>query len=117
MPEESEDDEVSSKLPNVNEGDRLIKAGLKPDQKFTKPPARFTEASLVKAMEEKGIGRPATYSQTVNVLLSRDYVEKEGKALKATDLGKRVVDMLIRFFPNIMDVGFTADMENKLDDI
>ncbi len=117
MPEESEDDEVSSKLPNVNEGDCLIEAGLKPDQKFTKPPARFTEASLVKAMEEKGIGRPATYSQTVNVLLSRDYVEKEGKALKATDLGKRVVDMLIRFFPNIMDVGFTADMENKLDDI
>ncbi len=111
------DDEVSAKLPNIENGDKFKTEDLKPEQKFTKPPARYTEASLVKAMEEKGIGRPATYSQTVSVIMSRGYVEKEGKALKATDLGKRVVDMLIKFFPNIMDIGFTADMEDKLDDI
>ncbi|MBQ7452748.1 MAG: topoisomerase DNA-binding C4 zinc finger domain-containing protein, partial [Clostridia bacterium] len=100
-----------------DEGNTFTAEELKPEQKFTKPPARFTESSLVKAMEEKGIGRPATYAQTVNVIMSRSYAEKEGKALKATELGKKVVDMLIKFFPNIMDVGFTAAMEDRLDDI
>ncbi len=116
QPEET-DDEVASKLPNIEKGDSFKLNDLKPEQKFTKPPARFTEASLVKTMEEKGIGRPATYSQTVSVILARNYIEKEGKALKATELGKKVVDLLMRYFPNIMDIGFTADMENKLDDI
>ena len=116
MPEDSED-EVSSKLPNIEENDSFKTEDLKAEQKFTKAPARFTESSLVKAMEEKGIGRPATYAQTVNTIMSRAYAEKEGKALKATELGKKVVDMLIKFFPNIMDVGFTATMEDKLDDI
>jgi len=116
MPEETED-EVNSKLPDINEGDVLSLDSLNPEQKFTKAPPRYTEASLVKTMEEKGIGRPATYTQTVTVIMNRKYIEKEGKALKATELGKRVVDMLIKFFPNIMDIGFTADMEDKLDDI
>lgn len=116
--ESGDDDElVSSKLPNINEGDVFDKKELKSDQKFTKPPARYTEASLVKAMEDKGIGRPATYTQTVTILQTRHYVEKEGKALKATELGKVVVDLLTKYFSDIMDVGFTADMENKLDDI
>ena len=115
MPED--DDELNAKLPDINQGEKLTCEKLEPEQKFTKPPARYTEASLVKTMEEKGIGRPATYTQTVSVIMSRNYAEKEGKALKATELGKRVVDLLIKFFPNIMDIGFTADMENKLDDI
>lgn len=116
MPEDNED-ELSTKLPNIEKDDKFKTQDLKPEQKWTKPPARFTEASLVKAMEEKGIGRPATYTQTVSVIMARNYVEKEGKALKATELGKKVVDMLMRFFPNIMDIGFTAGMEDKLDDI
>lgn len=115
--ETDEDDSVSASLPNIEEGDILEKKQLKPEQKYTKPPARFTEASLVKAMEDKGIGRPATYAQTVALLQNRHYVEKEGKQLKSTKLGRVVVDTLIKYFSDIMDIGFTADMENKLDDI
>lgn len=115
--EGDENDDAVAKLPQIETGDELEKKELKPEQKFTKPPARYNESSIVKAMEEKGIGRPATYSQTVNTLLSREYVEKEGKALISTELGRKVVDMLMHFFSDIMDVGFTADMETKLDDI
>lgn len=104
-------------LPNIQEGNKLTREELKPEQKFTKPPAKFTEASLVKTMEEKGIGRPATYSPTVNTLISREYLQREGKFLKSTELGRNVVDLLIRNFSDIMDVGFTADMEDKLDTI
>lgn len=114
---DNEEDELNVKLPDISEGDRLKENKLEAEQKFTKAPARYTEASLVKTMEEKGIGRPATYTQTVTVIMNRNYAEKEGKALKATELGERVVDMLIKFFPNIMNIGFTAEMENKLDDI
>ncbi len=118
VPDESEDDEeVNSKLPNINEQDLFEQNGLKNEQKFTKPPARYTEASLVKAMEDNGIGRPATYTQTVTILQTRHYVEKEGRQLKATELGKVVVDLLTKYFKDIMDVHFTAEMENKLDDI
>lgn len=114
----TEEDEASQdKLPNVEEGDKLTLIEFKPEQKYTKPPARFTEASLVKMMEEKGIGRPATYSPTVNLLLSRDYIEKESKALKSTELGRSVVDLLVKNFDDVMDVAFTAQMENKLDEI
>ena len=114
---EEGEDEVNTKLPDINENESFDCKELLPEQKYTKAPARYTEASLVKTMEEKGIGRPATYTQTVSVIMSRNYAEKEGKALKATELGKRVVDMLIKFFPNIMNIGFTAEMEDKLDDI
>lgn len=114
----SEDaEEAESMLPKIDEGDKLNLKETKPEQKFTKPPTKFSEASLVKTMEEKGIGRPATYSPTVNTLLSRSYVERDGKYLKSTELGRNVVDLLNRYFSDIMDVGFTADMENKLDTI
>lgn len=113
----NENDEEISKMSNVEPGDSLTLVELKPEQKFTKPPARYNEGSLVKVMEEKGIGRPATFAPTVSVLLARNYVEKDGKALKPTELGKMVVDTLVKHFSDIMDVGFTASMEDKLDDI
>ena len=117
QPAEDENDETTAKLPNIEKGDRFVEKEVKPEQKWTKPPARYTEASLVKAMEEKGIGRPSTYTQSVTTLFNRNYVEKDGKAIKPTELGGVVVDMLIKYFPNIMDIKFTAEMEDKLDDI
>ncbi len=114
---DDEDSNSDAKLPAIEQNDKFVSAGTKPEQKWTKPPARYTEASLVKAMEEKGIGRPSTYTQSVSTIFARNYVEKQGKSIVPTELGKVVVDMLIKFFPDIMDIGFTADMENKLDDI
>ena len=114
----SDEEDESAKLPDVNQNDVLDQKSIKPEQKFTKPPARYTESSLVDAMENKGIGRPATYTQTVSVLYARNYIEKEkGKAIKSTELGRTAVDYLVKHFENIMDIGFTADMENTLDDI
>ncbi len=104
-------------LPPLTEGEVCQKEEVKAEQKFTKPPARFTEASLVKAMEEKGIGRPATYAATITVLSSREYVEKEKKALLPTKLGRNVTEYLDRFFSSVINVKFTAHMENRLDDI
>lgn len=115
--ESKEDDEQNTKLPEMNEGDVLSLIEHKYEQKFTKPPTRYTEASLVKLMEEKGIGRPATYVPTVTLLGTRHYIEKDGKYLVPTKLGEEVTDMLVRYFPDIMDVKFTANMEEKLDDI
>lgn len=115
--EESGEDDEMKKLPDLNEGEELKFIKYIYEQKFTKPPARYTEASLIKAMEEKGIGRPATYQPTVSLLASREYTEREGKSIKPTELGFNVVDMLIRYFPEIMDVKFTAEMETKLDTI
>ncbi len=114
--DEKDEDEMK-KLPDLNEGEVLGFVEYSYEQKFTKPPARYTEASLIKAMEEKGIGRPATYQPTVSLLESRAYTERDGKSIKPTELGFKVVDMLIRYFPEIMDVKFTADMETKLDTI
>ena len=116
-PVPSEDDETSSKLPNIEKGQEFKHASSKPEQKFTKPPARYTEASLVDAMEKEGIGRPATYNQTVSTITGRKYVEKDGKNLISTELGRSVVDLLNKFFENIMDIGFTAQMEDNLDEI
>lgn len=116
--EEKEDEENGNvKLPELSIGEKLDFVEYKYEQKFTKPPARFTEASLVKTMEEKGIGRPATYTPTVTILFSRAYAEKDGKYIKPTELGKEVVDLLIRYFPEVMDVKFTAKMEEELDEI
>ncbi len=115
--ESKEDDDQNAKLPEITEGETLKLVEHKFEQKFTKPPARYTEASLVKLMEEKGIGRPATYVPTVTLLGTRKYIEKDGKSLVATKLGEDVTDMLIKYFPEIMDVKFTANMEEKLDDI
>ncbi len=117
--EKTSDDEKDDKntVPELNVGEKLGFIKFICEQKFTKPPARYTEASLVKAMEEKGIGRPATYSPTVNLLFSRKYLEKTGKAIAPTELGCNVSDMLVKYFPDIMDVGFTANMESELDEI
>ncbi len=120
--DESKEDEDSGnvKLPEMAIGEVLKLVEYKYEQKFTKPPARFTEASLVKMMEEVGIGRPATFTPTITILFSREYVEKEGKDgkyIKPTELGMSVVDMLVKYFPEIMDIEFTAKMEEKLDDI
>lgn len=115
--EEKDEEKAASKVPPLTVGEELAFVEYKCEQKFTKPPARYTEASLVKAMEEKGIGRPATYTPTVALLFNREYVEREGKAIKPTELGFTVTDMLVKYFPDILNVKFTAEMEEKLDKI
>lgn len=115
-PNEDKIDEKAT-VPELNVGDKQKFMDYDCEQKFTKPPARYTEASLVKAMEEKGIGRPATYTPTVTLLFSRKYIEKSGRAIAPTELGCNVTDMLVKYFPEIMDVGFTANMETELDGI
>ncbi len=114
---EEEDENTSSKLlPPLSEGDGLTNKGIEKEQKFTKPPLRYTDASLVKTMEEKGIGRPSTYA-TIISKLNQKYVKKENKYMVPTEVAYEVVDMLDKCFTDIMDVGFTAGMETKLDDI
>ncbi len=97
--------------------DRLDLMGVKPTQHFTKPPARFSDASLVKALEEQGIGRPSTYASIIQTLVFRNYVLRQKGYFHATDLGITVSDLLVEFFPRIMDVGFTAEMEEDLDEV
>ncbi len=104
-------------LPKMDEGDGLDLDSLNSSQHFTKPPARYTEASLVKKMEAEGIGRPSTYAPTIHTIQARGYVEKDGKQLKPTDLGEIVTDMLVKHFENIVDYQFTAEMEESLDEI
>lgn len=115
--EKDDDEETVKLLPPVNEGDILDLIDFKKEQKFTKPPYRYTDASLVKAMEEKGIGRPSTYASIISVLNKRKYVEKDGKYMVPTDVAYRITDMLLKYFTDIMDVGFTAKMEDELDRI
>lgn len=115
--EEQEDDSGESKLPKLNEKDKLNVDKITKEQKFTKPPVRFTEASLIKTMEEKGIGRPATYAPTVMTLLNRTYMVKDGKYLKPSELGTTVTEFLEKYFADIMNVSFTAEMEDSLDRI
>ena len=110
-------DEGKTILPEVEEGQTLKNLGAKNEAKKTMPPAHYNEASLIKAMEEFGIGRPSTYSKTITTVLDRKYVEKEGKNLLITDLGKLVTDMLEENFNEIVDVSFTAGMESKLDNV
>ena len=110
-------DEYAAKVPDLNVGDKLEFIKFENEQKFTKPPARFTEASLVKAMEDRGIGRPATYTPTVSLLFARKYVSREQKTIVPTQLGEDVTDMLVKYFPEIMNVDFTAKMESELDEI
>ena len=116
--EEAEDDEDEIKvLPEFKIGEILKQKELKADKKTTEPPARYTEASLVKIMEEKGVGRPSTYAPTISTIEERYYIEKEGRYLKPTQLGEIVNKLLEDNFKDIVDVKFTAGMENKLDDI
>ncbi len=104
-------------LPDVTEGEELKLLGLDPKQHFTQPPPRFTEASLVKTLEEHGIGRPSTYAPTISTLVDRRYVRKEGRALIPEDVGFVVTDFLREHFADIVDLGFTARMELDLDRI
>lgn len=104
-------------LPEISEGDDLKVKGIFPEQHFTQPPARYTEASLVKTLEELGIGRPSTYAPTIATILNREYVEKSGSSLQPTELGILVTEILEANFAKLMDVDFTAKLENELDTI
>ena len=118
--EESRDDdkeEKESPLPPLNEGENVTLTGFTPAQHFTQPPARYTDATLIRTMEENGIGRPSTYAPTVSTILDREYVIKEGKYLRLTPLGGVVNDLMCQRFPDVVDVKFTARMEQKLDDV
>ncbi|NLB50960.1 MAG: DNA topoisomerase I, partial [Clostridiaceae bacterium] len=112
-----EDEPELVDLPTLEAGDRLVLHRIDPEQKFTQPPPRYTEASLIKEMEELGIGRPSTYAPTLSTLFDRLYVEREGRTLKPTDLGKTVTEMLEAHFRNIVDTDFTARMEDELDGV
>ncbi len=112
-----EEEEKEKMLPIVEKGQELKLDKLEHEQHFTEPPPRYTEASLVKALEEKGIGRPSTYAPTINTILDRRYAEKSEKKLYATELGKIVTTLLVNNFSNIVDVEFTAQMENELDEV
>ncbi|MCL4557243.1 MAG: type I DNA topoisomerase [Deltaproteobacteria bacterium] len=104
-------------LPALNDKDRLVLKDVTPHQHFTEPPPRYTEASLVKELEEKGIGRPSTYATILFTIQQRGYVVREEGRFAPTELGTIVTGMLIKNFPQIMDIGFTADMEDKLDSV
>lgn len=110
-------EDETTKLPELGEGEALNLKEITTEQKFTQPPSRFTEASLIKTLEENGIGRPSTYAPTIATILDRHYVEKEGKVLKPTSLGFVTTELMESNFSNIVDVTFTADMEKKLDEV
>lgn len=117
--EESKDDEGEKKnvLPPINKGDILKVKSLEGNQHFTQPPPRYTEATLIKAFEETGIGRPSTYVPTITTILARNYVERDGKQLKPTALGEVTNELMKEHFGKIVDVKFTANMENNLDEV
>ena len=114
---DEESDEISSPLPSLEEGEQLKLDKMLPDQQFTQPPARYTEATLIRAMEEKGIGRPSTYAPTITTITAHDYVLKEGKYLRPTPLGEVVTEMMKDHFADIVDLKFTNHMEEELDGI
>lgn len=113
----AKDSEEDKWLPHMDKGEKLTAVNVAGQQNFTQPPARFTEASLVKDLEEKDIGRPSTYAPIVATLLDRKYISKEKKSLIPTELGFIVTDMMEQYFNEIVDAGFTAQMEENLDDI
>lgn len=112
-----EKDEDNRPLPVIHEGDELFCRQIGGNQHFTQPPARYNEATLIKAMEESGIGRPSTYAATVSTILSRSYVDREGKTIKPTALGEVVTALMKEQFPQIVDLDFTAHMEQQLDGV
>lgn len=112
-----DEEEKKSKVPKVSKDDKLELSELLPKQNFTGPPLRYTEASLVKAMEENGIGRPSTYAPTISTILAREYVKKEGKSFVPTNLGTLVTNLMKASFSSIVDEKFTAQMEHELDTI
>jgi len=114
---DEEDDEQSRKLPPVGEGERLTLNDLKDEQHFTEPPPRYTEATLVKALEEKGIGRPSTYAAIMTVIQDRDYAQRKEGRFYPTELGMIVNDLLVESFDDLFNVTYTAHMEEELDEI
>ena len=118
--EEGKDDESEEKvdaLPQLREGEQVRHLESRPEQHFTQPPARFTEATLVKAMEERGVGRPSTYASIVSTIQDREYVLKKDKRLEPTPLGEVVTQLMLDRFTDVIDVEFTAGMEDKLDQV
>ena len=115
--EGDEQDESGRALPDLSTNDGLDLVDIKPEQRFTKPPPRHTEATLVKTLEENGIGRPSTYAPTMSTIMDRDYVELRDRRFHPTKLGIIVTDLLVEHFSHIVDVEFTADMEAKLDQV
>ncbi len=115
--EEKGDSDGEKLLPALKEGEALNLLSVLPLQHFTEPPARYNEASLVKELEKRGIGRPSTYAPIISTVQDRGYVEKEGRALKPTEIGITTNGLLVKHFPEIMDIKFTAKMEDELDDI
>ena len=112
-----DDSDKKSVIPNISKGDILYLHSLKGNQHFTQPPARYTEATLVKAFEETGIGRPSTYVPTITTIISRNYVERDGKQLKPTTLGETTNKLMSSHFERIVDLKFTAKMETSLDEV
>jgi len=118
--EEGRDEEVEatgSPLPDLQEGEKAMPSDIRKEQHFTQPPARYTEATLVKAMEEKGVGRPSTYATIVSTIQDREYVNKVEKRLAPTALGEVVTGLMMERFQDIIDIEFTANMESRLDDV
>lgn len=115
--EKSEDDEKAARLPALKAGEDLTAQSVTPNQHFTEPPPRYTEATLVKLLEEKGIGRPSTFATIITTITARGYVKREGKSLVPTPLGEVTTKLMCENFPDIVDVQFTASMEDKLDDV
>jgi DNA topoisomerase I len=114
---DEEDEELKHKLPAVSEGEVLKFKAIEPEQHFTEPPPRFTEASLVKELEANGVGRPSTYAAILSTIQEREYVKKEGGKFAPTELGEVVTDLLVENFDHIFDVKYTARMEEELDEI
>ncbi len=109
--------EKDTKLPDLKEGDKLRLVRLSPEQHFTEPPMKYTEAALVKALEEMGIGRPSTYAPTISTIIDRGYVLRDKKSLLPAELGFIVNDLMVEFFTGVVDYKFTADMETRLDQV
>ena len=114
---DEESEEIRNPLPNLTEGEALKPQQFDREQRFTQPPSRYTEASLIRALEEKGIGRPSTYAPTISTITSREYVAKDGRYLKPTPLGETVNNLMCDYFRDIVDLKFTANMEDTLDEI
>lgn len=112
---EDDEDERKLELPQLEAGDKLTLVRVLPQQHFTQPPPAYTEASLVKTLEERGIGRPSTYAPTIETITRRGYVQRERRRLKPTELGFIVTDLLEQYFPEVVDAQFTAEMEDQLD--
>lgn len=113
----SDEEEKDKRIPELSVGDKLLFKDIKPNQHFTQPPARYTEASLIKILEELGIGRPSTFSPTIGTILARNYVMLDNRAFNPTELGILVNDLLVEYFKDVINEEFTADLEEKLDEI